>query len=57
MELQRNQLNKSTISDEAIIALYWNRDENVIFATVHHTIGIYRFSEATALKRNTDHPR
>ena len=33
MELQRNQLNKSTISDEAIIALYWNRDENAIEET------------------------
>ena len=33
MELQRNQLNKSTISDEAIIALYWNRDESAIEET------------------------
>ena len=33
MELQRNQSNKSTISDEAIIALYWNRDESAIEET------------------------
>ena len=33
MELQRNQSNKSTISDEAIIALYWNRDERAIEET------------------------
>ena len=33
MELQRNQSNKSTISDEAIIALYWNRDERAIAET------------------------
>ena len=33
MELQRNQTNKSTISDEAIIALYWNRDESAIKET------------------------
>lgn len=33
MELQRNQTNKSTISDEAIIELYWNRDESAIEET------------------------
>ena len=33
MELQRNQSKKSTISDEAIIALYWNRDERAIEET------------------------
>ena len=33
MERQRNQSNKSTISDEAIIALYWNRDESAIEET------------------------
>ena len=33
MELQRNQSEKSSISDEAIIALYWNRDESAIEET------------------------
>ena len=33
MELQRNQSNKSAISDESIIALYWNRDESAIEET------------------------
>ena len=33
MELQRNQSEKSSISDEAIIALYWSRDERAIEET------------------------
>ena len=33
MELQRNQSNKSAISDESIIALYWKRDESAIEET------------------------
>lgn len=33
MELQRTQSNKSAISDEEIIALYWNRDESAIEET------------------------
>ena len=33
MELRWNQPKKSTISDEAIIALYWNRDEKAIEET------------------------
>ena len=33
MELHRNQSNKSAISDESIIALYWNRDESAIEET------------------------
>lgn len=33
MELQWNQSEKSTISDEAIIALYWDRDEKAIEET------------------------
>ena len=33
MELQRNQSEKSSISDEAIIALYWSRDERAIKET------------------------
>lgn len=33
MELQRNQSEKSSISDETIIALYWSRDERAIEET------------------------
>ena len=45
MELQWNQPKKSAISDEAIIALYWNRDEKAIEETARK-YGNYLFSIA-----------